>query len=272
MIHQNKEHEAALAGYRVLDLTDGKGFLCGKILADLGADVIKIEKKRGNPARSWETFAKYPFHPDTGLYWFSYNVNKRGITLDLESEEERYIFKELVKTAHFLVESFDPGYLANLGLGYESLQRINPALVMVSITPFGQKGPYSGYKGSDLVCWAMGGVLYPTGEEDRPPVQVSVPQAYSVAGANAAVGALIAHYHRERSGRGQHVDISAQACIPWVAQCAPDYWPCFKGNLRRAGHSFTIPSEVNPKGLRRRILWQCKAERPHTGVCCQTLY
>ena len=258
MIHPDRVHDAALARYRVLDLTDRKGFLCGKILADLGADVIKIEKRRGNRARNWEAFAKHRSHKDGGLYWLSYNANKRSVILNLESEEERPIFQELIKTAHFLVESFDPEYLTRLGLGYESLRRINPALVMVSISPFGQKGPYSGYKGSDLVCWAMGGALYPTGEEDRPPVQVSLPQAYSVAGANAAVGALIAHYHRERTGRGQHVDVSVQACIPWVAQCAPDYWPCLKKNLRRAGCSFTIPSEIYPQGLRRRVVWQCK--------------
>jgi len=258
MDYMDKKREAALASYRVLDLTDEKGFLCGKILADLGADVIKIEKPGRDPASSWETFPSNISHLDSHLYWLSYNVNKRGMILDLDSENDRHTFQELVKTAHFVVESAKPGYLANLGLEYESLKRINPALVMVSITPFGKKGPYSEYKGSDLVCCAMGGVLYPTGEEDRPPVRVSLPQAYSVAGANAAVGALIAHYHRERTGHGQHVDISIQACIPWVSQCAPDYWPCFKGNLRRAGQNFTMPSEVCPEGLRRRVVWPCK--------------
>ena len=258
MDYMDKKREAALASYRVLDLTDEKGFVCGKILADLGADVIKIMKLGVNPTRSREVFPSNTAHPDASLYWLSYNVNKLGMTLDLESEEDRHIFQELVKTAHFVVESFDPEYLTNLGLGYKLLKKINPALVMVSITPFGQEGPYRRYKGSDLVCWAMGGALYPTGEEDRPPVQVSLPQAYSVAGANAAVGALIAHYYRGRTGRGQHVDVSVQACIPWVAQCAPDYWPCLKKNLRRAGHSFTIPSEVCPQGLRRRIVWPCK--------------
>lgn len=247
MVNKEKDGQAALANYRVLDLTDEKGFLCGKILADLGADVIKIERGGGGRAEGCDS-----------IYWPSYNVNKRGMTIDLESHAGKSTFRKLVRTAHFVVESAEPGYLSKLGLGYHALKKINPALVMVSITPFGQDGPYSRYKGSDLVCWAMGGMVYVTGDEGRAPIRVSSPQAYAVAGANAAVGALIAHYQRERTGQGQYVDISIQACIPWVAQTAPDYWPCFQGILRRAGDSFTIPSEVCAKGLRRRLVWPCR--------------
>jgi crotonobetainyl-CoA:carnitine CoA-transferase CaiB-like acyl-CoA transferase len=199
-----------LSPYRVLDLTTERGLLCGQILGDLGADVIKVEPPGGSPARQLGPFYHDQPHPDRSLYWWAYNRNKRSITLNLDTDEGRTLFHRLADTAHFLLESDTPGALAQRGYGYADLAALNPALVYVSITPFGQDGPKANYADSDLVILAAGGPLTLTGDEDRPPVRLSVPQAYSHASGQAAVAALIAHHERQRSGRGQHVDVSAQ--------------------------------------------------------------
>ena len=141
-----KGKEGILTGYRVLDVTDEKGLFCGKVLGDYGADVIKVEPPGGDPARDIGPFYKEIPDRNKSLFWFFTNSSKRGITLNLETVDGREIFKRLVKTAHFVIESFDPGYMAGLGLGYDDLEKINPGLVMTSITPYGQKGPYAHYK------------------------------------------------------------------------------------------------------------------------------
>jgi len=202
-----------LSPYRVLDLTTERGLLCGQVLGDLGADVIKIEPPGGSPARRIGPFYRDEPDPNRSLFWWAYNRNKRSVTLDLDREDGRAIFLRLAQGAHFLIESYDPGYMAARGLDYETLSRTNPALVYVSITAFGQTGPKAGWADSDLIVWAAGGPLALTGDSDRPPVRVSVPQAYAHASAEAAVAALIAHHERARSGRGQHVDVSAQASV-----------------------------------------------------------
>src|SRR5262249_37216040 len=147
------------------------------------------------------------------LYWWSYNRNKRGITLDITRDEGRKILDRLAQSADFLIESETPGYMASIGLGYGELSEINSKLIVVSISPFGQDGPKARYADSDLVMLAAGGPLILTGDEDRPPVRVSVPQAYLHAAADGAVGALAAHLERCSSGLGQQVDISAQQSL-----------------------------------------------------------
>ena len=207
-----------LSPYRVLDLTDEGALLCGQILGDLGADVIVVEPPEGAHARAIGPFRQDERHPDRSLNWWSLNRNKRGITLDLQSESGRQRFRELVRGADFLLESYAPGYLDDLGLGYRDLNAINPSLVMVSITPFGQDGPKSRWAASDFTVWASSGALVMCGDDDRPPVGLSVPQAYMHAGAEAAVGALLAHAARERDGVGQHVDVSAQTAAMMSTQ------------------------------------------------------
>ena len=199
-----------LAPYRVLDLTTERGLLCGQIFGDLGADVIKIEPPGGAPARRIGPFYQDTPDPNRSLFWWAYNRNKRGITLDYTSDEGRALLLRLVERADFVIESEHPGRMAQLGLAYDDLARVNPALVYVSITPFGQDGPKAGYADTDLVVLAASGFLALTGDDDRPPVRVSVPQAYLHASAEAAAAALIANHERQRSGRGQHVDVSAQ--------------------------------------------------------------
>jgi crotonobetainyl-CoA:carnitine CoA-transferase CaiB-like acyl-CoA transferase len=191
-----KNPDSLLSPFRALDLTDEKGFLCGRILGDLGADVIKIEKPGGDPARDIGPFYHDIPDPEKSLFWFAFNANKRGITLDIENPDGQEIFKQLVKSADFAIESFPPGYMDSLGLGYLALSEINPKIILTSITPFGQTGPYKDYKASDLIAMAMGGQMYLCGDPDRPPVRVSFPQAYCHAGAQGAMGTMIAHIHR----------------------------------------------------------------------------
>jgi len=207
-----------LSPYRVLDLTTERGLLCGQILGDLGADVIKIEPPGGSPARRLGPFYQDQPHPDRSLYWWAYNRNKRSITLNIETKGGQTILRHLATHAHFLIESDNPGVLAKYGLGYADLAAVNPALVYVSITPFGQDGPKASYADSDLIILAAGGPLVLTGDDDRPPVRVSVPQGYLHASGQAAAAALIAHHERQRSGQGQHVDISAQQAVAQATQ------------------------------------------------------
>jgi crotonobetainyl-CoA:carnitine CoA-transferase CaiB-like acyl-CoA transferase len=156
--------------------------------------------------------------PERSVYWWAYNRNKRGITLNLETAVGRDLFRQLVKSADILIESDNPGHLAAAGLGYSDLSAINPALVYVSITPFGQDGPKASYADSDLIVMAASGVLILYGDEDRPPVRMSVPQAYLHACADATGAALIAYYDRLNSGLGQHVDVAAQQSLGLAQQ------------------------------------------------------
>jgi len=229
------QNEGMLSCYRVLDLTGEEGFLCGKILADLGADVIKVEKPGGDAGRNIGPF--YHNIPDSekSLYWFSYNLNKRGITLNIESTDGQKIFLKLVKKADFVIESFTVGYMDKLGLGYSELSKVNPRIILTSITPFGQTGPYRNYKGSDIVSMAMGGLMYITGTPERPPVRIGVPQSGLEASAHAAAATMIAHYHRETTGEGQHVDVSTQQSVVWGLANAIPLWELNNIILKRVG-------------------------------------
>lgn len=202
-----------LSPYRVLDLTDERGLLCGKILADLGADVLQIEPPAGNTARRVAPFYRDDPGPDHSLFWWAYAANKRSVTLDLMRADGKALFERLVASAHFLIESGRPGELAALGLGYDRLADINPALIVVSITPFGQTGPYATYLASDLVGMGLGGFMYVTGDPDRAPLRVGFPHFYLHGSAAAAAGAMLAHSQRVLTGQGQHVDVSCQEAV-----------------------------------------------------------
>jgi benzylsuccinate CoA-transferase BbsE subunit len=179
---------------RVLDLTDDKGRLCCRCLAGMGAEVIRIEKPSQCGEFHWE------------------DLGKRRLTLDIELKQGQKLFRRLLKTADVLVESQPPGHLEALGLGYSELNKINPRLIMASITPFGQSGPYSGYKSSDIVASAMGGQLYVNGEPEKPPLKTFGNQSYYLASLFAAIGVMLAFFSRHASGKGQHIDISLQEC------------------------------------------------------------
>ncbi|MFQ5826278.1 MAG: CaiB/BaiF CoA transferase family protein [Dehalococcoidia bacterium] len=251
-----KAGESTLLGpFRVLDLTDDKGYLCGRMLGDMGADVIKIEPPQGDPGRRIGPFYQDIPHPEKSLYWFAYNLNKRGITLNLETGDGRELFQRLVKGADFLIESFAPGYMASLGLDYSALSQINPRLIMTSISMGGQSGPRSDLKPSDLVASALGGAMFVTGDADRAPVHISIPQAFLQGGEEAAIGTIIAHYHRQRTGEGQYVDVSIQESLYWNVMNSPLFWEFEKRILRRSGIHRTWSSAAAQK---HRVLWPCK--------------
>jgi crotonobetainyl-CoA:carnitine CoA-transferase CaiB-like acyl-CoA transferase len=209
---------SVLSPYRVLDLTTERGLLCGQMLADMGADVVKVEPPGGSSARRIGPFYKDAPHPDRSLYWWAYNRNKRAITLDIESDAGREILLRLVERADFLIESHNPGSLAKHKLGFADLAKINPALIYISITPFGQDGPKASYADSDLIVMAASGPLILAGDADRAPVRLCVPQAYLHASADAAVAALAAHHERARSGLGQQIDVAAQQSVAMATQ------------------------------------------------------
>jgi len=197
-----------LEGLRVLDLTDESGWLAGKILADMGAEVWKLEPIGGDRAGRRGPWLGGIADPERSLAWLAHNTSKRGAELDLARQRERFL--ELIRRSDVLLESFAPGQLARLGLDYTALCRANPRLVHCAITPFGQTGPRAHWRGGDLIAVAMGGNLAQTGDPDRPPVRCSMPSAYYHAAPEAAIGVLMALYAREDSGRGQFVDVSLQ--------------------------------------------------------------
>jgi crotonobetainyl-CoA:carnitine CoA-transferase CaiB-like acyl-CoA transferase len=193
----------------VLDLTDERGQMAGMMLAQLGAEVIAVEPPGGARSRRLE--------PSPALH-LAYNRGKRSVVLDLGAEEGRARFLDLVATADVLLESADHGTWDRLGLGLDTLEAVNPRLVTVSISAFGRSGPKATWAASDLIAEAAACELFLTGDADRAPVRVSVPQAFLNAAADAACGALTALWERERSGRGQHVDISAQEAAAMMTQ------------------------------------------------------
>jgi benzylsuccinate CoA-transferase BbsE subunit len=204
----------ALSHIRVLDLTDEKGQLCGKLLADLGADVIKVEPPGGDPARQKGPFFHNEPDKEKSLFWFGHNLNKKSLTLNIENPTGRQILKKLVRRVDLVVESYAPGYMATLGLGYNELKAENPRIILTSITPFGQTGPYANYKAYDLILMAMSGYMFTCGDADRPPVRITVGQAYAAAGVQAAVGSLLALRYCSLTNKGQHVDIAMRECLP----------------------------------------------------------
>jgi len=230
-----------LDGYRVLDLTGEPGFLAGKLLGEIGADVIKVEPCGGDAARRRGPFVADIADPERSVLWLALNTSKRGVTLNLDDARGREIFRALSQTADAVIESASPASptaLAARDLGYDVLRAENPKLVMCSISPFGQSGPYSRYRGSDITAVAMGGNMYPTGNPDRAPVRCSLPVSYYHGGIEAAVGVVFALWGREQSGMGQLVDVSLQEVMLMPNMTSPTQFPLtgFKGG--RVGGGF----------------------------------
>jgi len=227
-----------LTPYRVLDLTGEHGLMCGKVLGDFGAEVVMIEPPGGHPARSFGPFYKDEPDPEKSLFWFAFNTSKKGITLDLSRREGQELLKELVRQADILVESFAPGYLDALGLGYAELAAIKPDLIFTSITPFGQHGPRRNWKGTDLTLQARSGFQYLLGDPDRAPVRISIPMIAVKAGVEAANASLFALFHRNTSGEGQHVDVSIQATGVWQMMNASSFPKHHGIDQKRAGDRY----------------------------------
>ncbi|MFN0148960.1 MAG: CaiB/BaiF CoA transferase family protein, partial [Dehalococcoidia bacterium] len=202
-----------LSPYRVLDLTSGLADIGPMILADLGADVIKVEPPGGSPGRQAE-----PRLPDAlgSARFHDYNRNKRSVTIDFDGAAGRARFLDLVRGADFLMEDAPAGAMAARGLGWEQLRAVNPGLVYVASSPFGQDGPYAHHLSTDLTLAAMGGMVAVNGDPDRAPVRISIPQTWLHAGAESAVAALVAHQRRLQTGEGQFADLSVQASVFWT--------------------------------------------------------
>ena len=216
--------ETLLGDIRVLDLSDEKGVYCAKLLADLGADVLRIEPPGGHPMRSLGPFVHDEVDPEKSLYWFQFNTSKRGITLDLENADGQEIFKRLVKSADVVVETYRPGYLDDIGLGYEVLKEINPGVILTSITPFGQTGPYRDFEGCDLVTQAMGGLMHCLGFPEDPPCRIGASQGNYCASIEGALGTMVSLYAREVTGEGQQVDVSCQEAVLIAMETAMQHY------------------------------------------------
>ena len=212
MALQDKE-TAPLTALRVLDLADERASFCSKLLADMGARAIKIEKPGGDASRQIGPFQGNAPHPEKSLSFWYNNIGKLGITLNLETDEGQSIFLRLVSKADVMVETFPPGYLKRIGLNYEVLSKQNPGLILASVTGFGQTGPYQNYKSCDLVASASGGQMYVSGSPQSSPLKPYGQQSYYAASLFATTSILLALHQRHRSGIGQHLDISLQEVV-----------------------------------------------------------
>ena len=220
------ENVSPLRDIVVVDLANERAELAGQVLADLGADVIKVEPPGGSASRS-----RPPFRDDrtddieASLYWAAVARGKKSVVLDLETPEGVSAVKRLVQQADILIESFDPGWMAAKGLSYEDLEPANPGLVYASVTPFGQDGPKSDWPATDLTLEAAGGLVSLQGDRDRRPIPLSFPQAAFHGGVQAAADSLVAVWARKSSGRGQHLDVSMQAAVIWILMNATGFPP-----------------------------------------------
>jgi crotonobetainyl-CoA:carnitine CoA-transferase CaiB-like acyl-CoA transferase len=225
-----------LGAYRVVELPGAPHLPAGKAFADLGADVIKVEPPGGDPARLLPPLAQGKDGAMIGLYWAAYSLGKRGVTADLETEDGRALLRRLIASADVVLEAFAPGEMERLGLSYERLRAENPGVILTSITPFGQTGPYAAWKGSDLVQFAMGGYLYMTGPKDDTPIKPSAPYQTWLFGSMHAVGAtLLALRLRRRTGQGAHVDQAMRDTGLWMLTHTYQFWDMMGINLTRHG-------------------------------------
>ena len=240
------QDRSLLGGHcRVLDLADLSGAVCGRILADVGADVVKVEPPGGEPDRMQPPFVGDVENSARSIPWLAANVNKRGVTCDLTSAAGRALFARLAASARIVIESFPPGRRAELGL-----DEILRDTIVVSITPYGQDGPLAAVPGSDLEVTAMSGSLWLAGEEGRAPVRTAQPQSPYWSGMYGALGALVAL----QSPVAQRVDVSAQAAMTTVHPPAPVWWDIAREEHGRTGPFLLGRSNV---GSRFRNLWAC---------------
>ena len=236
-----------LKGYRALDLTGLSGQLCGRMLGDLGMEVIKIEPPGGDPARRLPPFIESADGKRLSTTFAHLNAGKASKMLDLDKESDRAAFRKLVETADVVLESFQPGELDSKGLGYKDLAALNPGIVMASITGFGQTGPKKNLACNDLVALAQSGFLYISGDPAMAPVRPPETQAYYFASVFAAAGVLAALYRRERTGQGDHVDASMQETLA-TQEHMIRLWANEKQILKRTGsqHGSVAPAKIFP--------------------------
>ena len=241
--------DAALSDIRVLDLTGDIGVYATKLLADLGADVIRIEPPAGDPSRTIGPFLHDEMSAERSLYFFNLNTSKRSVTLDITCEAGRPLFLKLAATADVVVESFRPGYLDSLGLGYEALSRLKPDIIVTSVTGFGQDGPHAQYKSADIVGVAMSGMMTLAGDKADQPNMPYGYQGYIGAGIQAACGTMMALVHRDNTDEGQHVDVSMQEALSINQETAMQTYDMTKAIRSRTGARGALPIDVPGIGV-----------------------
>lgn len=239
--------DQALSGVRVLDLTQGiTGPYCTKYLACFGAEVIKVEPPAGDPTRRAGPFPDDRPDPEASGTFLYLNTGKQSITLDIETDSGRLLLRRLAEQADVVVEDMPPGVLAGHGLSYADLAALGADKIMVSITPFGQDGPWSGWKADELTVWAASGLMWLTGEPDRYPLKPGGQQSLHNAGLNAFTGALMAVYARDLSGLGQHVDISVYESVTFMMEPPRTIEASVRGESRqRVGNTGTLMPALN---------------------------
>ena len=232
-----------LDGLRVLDLGPGIApSFCAKLLADYGAEVVKVEPPgAGDPARRMGPFAGDDPHPEKSIPFLYVNTGKRGVTLDYTGESGRAVLHRLLGEVDVLVEGYSPSGARASGIDYDELSLTHPHLVVTSVTPFGQNGPYSEFEATDIITCAMSGLMYHSGDSDREPLRNALDQSLYVAGANAAAATLVAVFAKLTSGEGQHVDVSVAECLAaHLVQPVPyhNYMGATKGRRPVRGSGF----------------------------------
>jgi crotonobetainyl-CoA:carnitine CoA-transferase CaiB-like acyl-CoA transferase len=236
--------ESALSDIRVLDLTRDLGAYSTKLLADVGADVIKIEPPEGDPARNIPPFLGDEPGADHSLYFLNLNTNKRSVVLDIESDAGRESLRKLVPSADIVVESFAPGYLDSLGLGYGEVRSIREDIIFTSVTGFGQDGPNAQFLSPDIVGVAMAGIMWLAGHPDDPPNLPYGFQGLLSAGMAAASGTMLALYHRDVTGEGQRVDTSMQEALLIAQETAMQGYDLNQTVRGRTGARAALPIKV----------------------------
>jgi crotonobetainyl-CoA:carnitine CoA-transferase CaiB-like acyl-CoA transferase len=238
-----------LSGYRVLDLSSSMGSFCGKLLRDLGMDVIKVERPAGDDTRREPPFAKGHTHREASLRFAYLNAGKRSITLDITKDQGRKILLDLVARSDIVLEDFEPDYLAARALGYEVFLARQKKLILVSLSGFGHDGPYAHFKTPDIVGNAMGGLLYISGDPQMTPCNPPETQSYYYASLFASYGVMLALWQREMHGIGAWIDASIQASMALHEHVAFNY--SAEGRvMKRAGSQHQHNAPAN--------LFQCK--------------
>jgi len=263
---EEPERKGLLHGTRILDLANEEASFCSKVLVDLGARVIKVERPGGDRSRGGEFLSGHSPPGEPCLSFLYNNANKLDITLDIEKDEGRELFIRLAKRADVVVENFPSGYLKALGCPYEVMSRANPGLILASVTGFGQKGPRSKYKSCDLVASAFGGQMYVSGSPSAPPLRAWGEQSFYLASLFAAVGILLALIRRRKAGKGEHIDISSHEAVAGtldhvlVRYLYDGVIPKRQGNLSWNRLSFILPCKNGHMHMNIATQWETLVE------------
>jgi crotonobetainyl-CoA:carnitine CoA-transferase CaiB-like acyl-CoA transferase len=243
----------ALAGVRVLELSHAAAAVTGRILADLGADVIKIEPNGGEVARIEEPTVLLSNGERLNPFWLAFNVSKRSITIDIDTADGLKQFASMARTTDIVVTDFQRLSLKEADHLYDVAREANPALIFTEVWPFGRGEPFERHPAGELVLQALGGHLCLNGDIDRPPVRIGLPVGIMQGGAEAASAALMAYFHRFKTGRGQRVDVSIQECVTWTLLNSTMIWQLLEINEIRGG---AVRMERANK-FYTRLVWPC---------------